>query len=179
MLAQYNDMMYGPHSYFIMNNAGTVFEQEIAAFLDEADVDYMSEKELRAKQYDVTPDFKLNIPLIVTLKENETVACIVDAKKIPLCKKCDAEHFQDENESKNDHQSQENQNSSSQKIIINWIECKSLFASYGCHQDYFKNQFSSYINRFGKGIVIYKYGFVKSIQKNSPNLFVITKLIRS
>ena len=155
MLAQYNDIMYGPHSNFIMNNAGTVYEQDIADFLDQAGVDYLSEKELRAKQYDVTPDFKLNIPIVVVLEEDQTVACIIETKQVPLCKKCEASNS---GEDKKECSQNESNTMSGQKYIVNWIECKSLFASYGCHQEYYKNQFSSYINRFGRGIVIYRYG---------------------
>ncbi|KAL1110612.1 hypothetical protein AAG570_008140, partial [Ranatra chinensis] len=48
-------------------------------------------------------------------------------------------------------------------FVIHWIESKALFADDKSHRQYANNQYLSYFNRFGTGLVIYWCGYVKSI----------------
>lgn len=48
-------------------------------------------------------------------------------------------------------------------FIVNWIESKAQFGSPEVHKKYKKEQFLSYWNRFGPGIVIYWFGFLDTI----------------
>uniref|UniRef100_T1K140 CDAN1-interacting nuclease 1 n=1 Tax=Tetranychus urticae TaxID=32264 RepID=T1K140_TETUR len=119
MMAQYADPIFGQLSHCVMRNAGELFEYEVAQILKKAQISYASENSLRTKEFDVTPDFKLNIP----------------------------------------------------------IEILSLFASGHCHKDYLKYQFNSYANRFGRGLILYKYGCTRSVMKRDPKLIIAEELV--
>lgn len=58
-------------------------------------------------------------------------------------------------------------------FIINWIESKALFGDQASHNDYERNQYSSYTNRFGPGLIIYWYGYLSTIVKPHDKRFII------
>ncbi|XP_008550389.1 CDAN1-interacting nuclease 1 isoform X1 [Microplitis demolitor] len=58
-------------------------------------------------------------------------------------------------------------------FIINWIESKGRFGSPDIHKTHVKEQFLSYWNRFGPGLVIYWFGFVDNIVEPSEEKFII------
>lgn len=58
-------------------------------------------------------------------------------------------------------------------FVINWIESKALFADEEVHRDYMKNQYLSYWNRFGPGLVIYWFGYLQTIVEPSNKRFII------
>ncbi|XP_030069661.1 CDAN1-interacting nuclease 1 isoform X3 [Microcaecilia unicolor] len=47
--------------------------------------------------------------------------------------------------------------------IIHWIESKASFGDESSHRAYLQEQFWSYWNRFGHGLVIYWYGFIEEL----------------
>ncbi|KAJ3665986.1 hypothetical protein Zmor_001448 [Zophobas morio] len=58
-------------------------------------------------------------------------------------------------------------------FVINWIESKALFGDQEVHREYTRNQYLSYWNRFGPGLVIYWFGFPKSILEAEEKRFII------
>ncbi|XP_018568008.1 uncharacterized protein C15orf41 homolog [Anoplophora glabripennis] len=58
-------------------------------------------------------------------------------------------------------------------FVINWIESKALFGDEDAHKDYMKNQYLSYWNRFGPGLVIYWFGYLEKIVEPSDKRFII------
>ncbi|XP_043484993.1 CDAN1-interacting nuclease 1 [Leptopilina heterotoma] len=57
--------------------------------------------------------------------------------------------------------------------VINWIESKARFGNAEIHKKNVKEQFSSYWNRFGQGLVIYWFGFLDTLIQPSEKRFII------
>jgi hypothetical protein len=57
--------------------------------------------------------------------------------------------------------------------IINWVESKASFGDPQNHQEYYEAQYKGYINRFGPGLVIYWFGFVKDLIDKSSSILVM------
>lgn len=58
-------------------------------------------------------------------------------------------------------------------FIINWIESKAQFGSFEVHRKYKKEQFLSYWNRFGPGLVIYWFGFLDNIIEPDETRYMV------
>ncbi|XP_066177540.1 CDAN1-interacting nuclease 1 isoform X4 [Sylvia atricapilla] len=94
---------------------GHEHEVLLREMLLEKNLSFIAEDQLRAKGYDKTPDFILEVPVAV------------------------------------------------EGHIIHWIESKASFGDESSHQAYLQDQFWSYWNRFGPGLVIYWYGFIEEL----------------
>ncbi|XP_039279513.1 CDAN1-interacting nuclease 1 [Nilaparvata lugens] len=66
-----------------------------------------------------------------------------------------------------------NATASGAPAIVNWIESKALFADAPLHAQYATNQYVSYWNRFGPGLVIYWFGCTEDIIKSPENRFIV------
>lgn len=58
-------------------------------------------------------------------------------------------------------------------FIVNWIESKALFADTKTHNQYLKNQYLSYWNRFGPGLVIYWFGCIDVVMNQPEKRLII------
>ncbi|XP_048586004.1 CDAN1-interacting nuclease 1 isoform X2 [Nematostella vectensis] len=113
-----NDPNYGPLVDNIKRSVGYEYEFILKEKLQNRNIEFIDEDIMRAKGYDKTPDFKLEIPIAV-----------------------------------DGH-------------VVNWIESKASFGDEYNHQAYLKEQFWSYWNRFGPGLVIYWFGFIDELDCN-------------
>ncbi|KYO28744.1 hypothetical protein Y1Q_0004407 [Alligator mississippiensis] len=110
-----NDCCYGPLVDCIKHAIGHEHEVLLREMLLKKNLSFLAEDQLRAKGYDKTPDFILEVPVAV------------------------------------------------EGHIIHWIESKASFGDESSHQSYLQDQFWSYWNRFGPGLVIYWYGFIEEL----------------
>lgn len=113
-----NDCCYGPLVDCIKHAIGYEHEVLLRDLLLEKNLSFLDEDQLRAKGYDKTPDFILQVPVAV------------------------------------------------EGHIIHWIESKASFGDECSHHAYLHDQFWSYWNRFGPGLVIYWYGFIQELDCN-------------
>jgi len=58
--------------------------------------------------------------------------------------------------------------------VINWIESKALFGDRESHEGYLRDQFWSYWNRFGAGLVIYWFGYIKQLDQNTEKGIILS-----
>ncbi|XP_043272001.1 CDAN1-interacting nuclease 1 [Venturia canescens] len=58
-------------------------------------------------------------------------------------------------------------------FVINWIESKARFGSEQVHDTTVKEQYLSYWNRFGPGLVIYWFDFVETLLQSNEKKFII------
>lgn len=58
-------------------------------------------------------------------------------------------------------------------FVVNWIESKARFGNPEIHHKYIKEQFLSYWNRFGPGLVIYWFGYLSTLNQPSEKKFII------
>ncbi|XP_031564877.1 protein C15orf41 homolog [Actinia tenebrosa] len=120
-----NDPNYGPLVDNIKRSVGYEYELILKEKLHNRNISFIGEEEMRAKGYDKTPDFKLEIPIAVD------------------------------------------------GYVVNWIESKASFGDEYSHQNYLRDQFWSYWNRFGPGLVIYWFGFIDELDCNRDRGIII------
>lgn len=113
-----NDDNYGPLADTIKHSIGHEYECKLRKLLEENGITFIEEEQMRAKGYDKTPDFKLEVPIAIN------------------------------------------------GFIVNWIESKASFGDEDSHRNYLKDQFWSYWNRFGSGMVIYWFGYIEELDTN-------------
>lgn len=57
--------------------------------------------------------------------------------------------------------------------VVTWVESKALFGDPESHRAYVRDQYQSYWNRFGRGLVIYWFGFVDEIVSSRDEGFLV------
>lgn len=58
-------------------------------------------------------------------------------------------------------------------FIVNWIESKARFGTPEIHKTHVSEQFLSYWNRFGPGLVIYWFGYVDEVVQPNEKKFLV------
>ncbi|CAH1791558.1 unnamed protein product, partial [Owenia fusiformis] len=113
-----SDDQYGPITDSIKHSIGWEYEFMLKKRVEEMEIPYLDEDQMRLKGYDKTPDVKLEVPIAY-----------------------------------DGH-------------VVNWVESKASFGDEESHKGYLKDQFWSYWNRFGPGMVIYWFGFIDELDCN-------------
>ncbi|XP_014243468.1 uncharacterized protein C15orf41 homolog [Cimex lectularius] len=57
--------------------------------------------------------------------------------------------------------------------IVRWIESKALFADEPTHKQYCQEQYFTYFDSFGPGLVIYWFGFLDGIVQPGENRYIV------
>jgi len=119
-----HDVGYGCVTDSIRHMVGNEYEDKLKIMVQNINVPFQDETELRKLGYDKTPDIKLHIPIAV----DDKVVC--------------------------------------------WIESKASFGTPSSHQQYLEDQYYSYLNRFGPGLVIYWFGYVDDLAEEGDNILL-------
>jgi hypothetical protein len=53
---------------------------------------------------------------------------------------------------------------------VYWIESKASFGDEYTHGNYFRQQYFPYKNRYGRGLVIYWFGFVEEVREEHDDV---------
>jgi hypothetical protein len=57
--------------------------------------------------------------------------------------------------------------------IISWIDSKATFGDDRVHAKQMEDQYNTYVNRYGSGLVIYWFGCLTGLGKVSTNVMVL------
>lgn len=109
------DYFFSPKAHALQVIKGEMGEAIIRKWLDDREISYLSEEDLRKSTTGKTPDFVLKNPFSIGGFE------------------------------------------------VSWIESKALFGDEFEHKHYTKKQFKEYSELFGKGMVVYWYGYLDGL----------------
>lgn len=57
--------------------------------------------------------------------------------------------------------------------LVSWIDSKATFGDDRIHTRQYEEQYSTYVNRYGPGLVIYWFGCVEGLSCLDPNVAVL------
>ena len=120
---------------FLRSQIGLEYEGRLEAMLRAYGIPFCTESQMRRHGFPKTPDACLLEPIAIRIDSGENNR--IDSG--------------DNNNSHND-----------QHIIVKWIESKAWFGDPEAHESYTNDQYLPYYNRFGPGLVIYWFGYVRT-----------------
>lgn len=128
---------------------GREYEELLINLLNQKNMCFETEAELRSKGKPKTPDILFLVPMGITCNKLDLLYTNNHSNVSNLIKQKDL--FQ-----------QDKEDFISRKVVINWIDSKAMFADMITFKENLE-QFRAYNNRYGRGMVIYWHGFVEDI----------------
>ena len=165
-----SDPSCAPDVEHIKECMGHEYEDMLIKLLNEKNMCFETESEMRSKGKPKTPDIFFLIPMAITCTELDMLYLSNGAAQYtntPLddCASPTAPGCVSNARSISGGgigNVTVNANSSSTKVVINWIDSKAMFADEETFRENLE-QFRGYTHRYGRGMVIYWHGFVRDI----------------
>jgi hypothetical protein len=123
---------------------GKEYEELLIELLNQKQMCFETESDLRNRGKPKTPDILFLIPMAMNCKTFNTI---------------DGQNEQEQLLIKN-----------RSLVIINWIDSKAMFADVSTFEEHV-DQFRTYNNRYGRGLVIYWHGYVDEVESIAKHDF--------
>ncbi len=132
------DCICGPAADAARHDAGEDYESRLYDLLQEHAICFWTENDLRDQHFHKTPDALLKVPIAI----RDKVVCWIDSKATF----CDAKTHRYDAEIRH-----------GTRVVL-------ISSCLSSHRKLLQEQYDSYVNRFGPGLVIYWHGYLESIQ---------------
>lgn len=158
------DPHHSPYSERVRRASGLLHEFKLRRELAAAKLPFEGEDELRRRGFSKTPDALLILPVAVPLPVYLSLSL---SRVRSVANSTSASDGRVSRGGEGASGGGSGNKSAAEKevevVVVRWIDSKAMFGDWQTHAKDNREQFESYVNRFGPGLVIYWFGFDEAV----------------